>query len=163
MKKRLLVSVYLLTWFTSAFYFLFWIFYIMRDLNVILGNIVFDLKKKLMSFSSIIIPYTTIFCFLSINIENNTINQSIIMIAFLINFILAILWFVVIVRTLRQVSTCIAKVEIDNRLDKPITKGKTTLFFFLYFMAIPYIQYHMNKIIDVYNQKAVCKKRYMQL
>jgi hypothetical protein len=152
MKKRSVASVYLLTWITSAIYFFFWMFNIMRNLNVIMGNKVFDLKKKLVSILGILVPYTIIFCVLFINVKENNTIHPIFMIAFLTNFFLAILWFVLIVINLRQISESIAIVETNNRLEKPITKGKTTLFFFLYFIAIPYIQYHMNRIIDVYNQ-----------
>lgn len=155
MKKRLVTSVYLLTWLTLAIYFFFWMFYIMRDLNVILDKKVFDLKKKLISLLSIFIPYIIIFSIILINVKNNTTLHPIFMIAFLITFFLAIIWIVNIIGNLRQISESIATVETDNRLEKPITKGKTTLFFFLYFIAIPYIQYHMNRIIDIYNQRSI--------
>jgi hypothetical protein len=125
----------------------------MRDLNVMLNKKVFNLKKQMIGLLCVFVPYTIIGYYgLLKSISDKSTNSPKFTTMFFINFCLAIIWFVVIIRNLRQISGSIAMIEMDNKLEKPITKGKTTLFFFLYFTAIPYIQYHMNKIVDIYNQ-----------
>jgi hypothetical protein len=158
-KKRSVVTVYLLT-FLTGIYFFFWMYYIMRDLNVISGKTVFDMKKKLTSLLSVFIPFIIIFCIPLIGGgENPTFEQYIrIAVLFIIVFLLAIHWLRIIISILWQVSERIATIETDNRLEKPITKGKTIFLLFLYLTAIPYIQYHMNRIVDIYNQNKLILK-----
>lgn len=146
MKKRSPIAVYLLTFATGSIYFFYWMFCIMRDINVLLDNKTFDVKRKIKNLIVVFTLYLITFILISFGMINE--NSVLVIITFIIVFSLAITWFVLIVRYLREISVSIASLEINNSIENPILKWQTTALFFLYFMAVPYIQIHMNRVID---------------
>ncbi|MHC1722169.1 MAG: hypothetical protein AB9836_03065 [Aminipila sp.] len=146
MKKRSPIAAYLLTFATGSIYFFYWMFSNMRDINVLLKNETFDVKRKIKNLIVVFTLYLITFILISFGMIKE--NNVLIIITFIIAFSLVITWFVLILRYLRELSVSIASLEINNSIENPIIKWKTTVLFFLYFIAVPYIQIHMNRVID---------------
>ncbi|MDQ2088232.1 hypothetical protein RBH29_17550, partial [Herbivorax sp. ANBcel31] len=145
LKKRKPVIVYLLTLITMSLYFFFWMFQLMSELNTLSRKRVFNIKRKVIVIFSILIPYILIFILLG---NPAVIKTLYFFILFLLGFALVILWLIIIIRNLIQISNQISIIEADNSIENRISKDKTILLFFLYFTVIFYIQSHMNTIID---------------
>jgi len=118
----------------------------MRDINSYLGTEVFDVRKNMKNLMNLLVSY--IFAMILIIIMITSELMIFTVIAFIAFFGLAVLWFVFIINYLKQISNQIALIESDQLLDNPISKKTTVILFFLYWAAIPYIQSHVNRIID---------------
>lgn len=146
MKKRSSIVVYFLTFFTGSIYFFFWMFSLMREINILVGKKVFDVRKKVTSLLIVLALYLIFFHVtgLVIALKSNVLTTTV----FTIGFALVVSWFVLIIRNLRQICSEIAIIESSKLNGNPISKNTATILFFIYFTAIPYIQSHMNKIIE---------------
>jgi len=137
-----------MVWVTFGVYFFYWILELMKEINTLSDEVKFDVKKKLTNVILILVPYLIIFV-----IMEYTFRTPFFFILFCAEFILAVLWFVMIIKYIKQVCNGIALLEQEAQVEKKISGGRAILLFFLYFTAIPYIQSHMNKIIDSINNK----------
>lgn len=144
MKKKSPILVYLLTWITFGVYFFYWIFSMMRDLNSLSDQVKFEVKKNVIMIITILVPYLIIFF-----VMPYLYKSPFFLLLWFFEFALAILWFILTVRNLVRICNAIAFLEDELKIEKKITGGLTILLFFLWFTGTPYIQIHMNKVIDM--------------
>lgn len=149
MRKRSPVIAFILTWLTFVYFFL-WMSFIMIDINNIYKEKIFDIKKKLIFLIVNSILYFGML--IKYPIDRFTEFKLYEITIILIVFLLAILWIITIIRYLRQISFYINQIEVKNNIEKPISKGITTVLSFISLTVIIYIQIHMNKVIDTINR-----------
>ena len=147
MKKRRPAIVYLLHTFTFSIYFFFWIFFIVKEINEILGNKVFNLKIKIPCLVGIFIVYLGLVVTYA-EIAESSIEPLLRLAISNAILIFAILWLIILIRYIQQICTYIAKIERDYGTGKPISKGITTIMIFIYLIAMINVQVHMNRIIN---------------
>ena len=100
MKKRSPIAVYLLTLFTGSIYFFFWIFLMMRDINAIMGKKIFDIRKNVINLLTVFVVY--LLALIVLSITRALMLDMLTFVLLLIGFIMAIYWFALIIRYLRQ-------------------------------------------------------------
>jgi hypothetical protein len=145
MKRRRPGVVYLLQTFTLLYLFI-WIGLIMKEINELMGQKVFHpVKKSIYLFLSFMIYLTSLIIYHQYGETNPVPGSWAILSA---GLAATVLWITLLVRYIRQICTHIARLENQYGLENPITKGLTTLFIFIYCIAIIRIQIHMNRIIE---------------
>jgi hypothetical protein len=143
MKKRSAIAVYLLLWVTCGFYLFYWIFSLIEEINSFKNEEVVSLKKRATGFVIAILLFTVIFGFLLYFFDSNNPFYGFFFIGC---FCVGIYWFVLIIKTLREIGKEIQKIQQEQNIDKLVSIPLLTLLFFLYYFAVPYLQTHINKI-----------------
>lgn len=145
MNRKSPALVYVFTLLTVGVYFFIWLFSNMHELNNCFKERRFNIGKRVAIVFGVIIPYFINYYYI-FNLAINTRNNGLVGLGFIIGFALTIIWFIVLIKNIRDLSKAILEIEKDKSIEKQISVEKATIFFFLYFTAIPYIQIHINKI-----------------
>lgn len=149
MKKRNPIITYLFLCLSCGVYLFYWLFITMKEINIIEGKIIFDVKKKLIILFSILIPE---FIVLLIFQYYTPIFKSVYFgMLYTIGSISGLSWLAMIIAYYAQLGKSVGQLEVKYNIDRPTTGGKAVLFFFLWFTVIPYLQSHKNKLIDRVN------------
>ena len=145
-RKRNPFVVWLLGWVTVGIYYLVWMFQIMEELNIIGGREVFDRRKKLNTVITIFLPFSLCLALATIGMYAKSVFVFSALV--ILGWILAMVWIVFFVRTLLQISRQIAVVEVAQSSPSKISTGVTAILLIFLYLSMPYIQIHMNGIIE---------------
>lgn len=146
MTKKSPIAAYFLTLISGGIYFFFWMFNLMKEINTQVNEKIFDTKEKAIKLLSVLIANLVLFIIMGYAATAQI--DIIISITFALEFILILAWFILIIKYIRQLSDQILQIEIAQGNINPISKNTATFLFFIYLTAIPYIQSHMNKIVE---------------
>lgn len=154
MKKKSPIGTYFLIWMTCGLYFLFWMASSMQSLNAYSSQTVFNVKSRMRNLQ-IVLGVNLMYQLMMFKLFSSGENVSLIIPVFFIGFIMSGFWLIIIVKSIYDISKAIEKIELDNKFADVINTGKTMGFIFLYFIAFPYLQKHMNTIYDTLNLKVL--------
>lgn len=152
MKIRNPVIVYILSVITGFIYFYFWMTFIMKEINTLLGEKVFAIKSKAIIIFVLFIANTLFSGFLFNNnpYAPNLLSMFIdIRLLMFIEIVVTVFYLLIIYTYLRQMAGYIAELEAEFDLDKPISKRKTFILSWLGMFSVIYIQIHMNRVIGI--------------
>jgi hypothetical protein len=155
------IIVLLLVLITFGIYLLYWGKYLANTLNQIAKSEIVKISILEKIFTIILATYLLIFGFLMLigPLSFNSVYEgttTILSIIFYIGFMLALLWTVGIISYF-----CFINLKIDSMLKASNDKLYspylsifiTIIFFFLFFLFVPFTQYKMNQLIKVSSMK----------
>ncbi len=117
----------------------------MEELNALLNEKRFDIKKRIITLLVLLIAYLMIF---NLNGFFLAMGTSIFKVIFMIEFALAVTLLGTLILTLTEISIAIAELERAAGAKDVIDHRKTIFFVFLWMTAFPYVQKHLNRVIE---------------
>lgn len=153
--KRNALIVYFLFWITIGFYMFYWFYFVMDFINQKLNIEKFKKDKIIIGLLLYQIIYVISFAIFYSSIQFDSIGQlsSESFTTFIFLWFFAFGYYVSIAYLIYSISRNILEIEKIYEIRSKISPGISVLLFILYFTTFPYIQNHINKVID--NDKPV--------
>ncbi|MBW2238742.1 MAG: hypothetical protein JRF39_06840 [Deltaproteobacteria bacterium] len=145
------LAVYLLIWVILGFYAIYWYFRAVSYLNSIDQEHSQSIRK-IASFVSVFLAlYLTGFAIVFVQhkrgvfLPEQPARQALLDLLFL----MAVRWNVLAPVVVVRLATRMRRVQEEDGIVDTASPGRTLLAYFLWFLAFPYLQYHLNRLAEV--------------
>lgn len=152
MKKNILI-VYFLIWMTFGLYTFYWFYVVMDFINQKQKSVKFKKDKIIygLVFYQIIYVFLFTVFYTSVEFDSSGVISSEYFIFFIFLWLIALGFFIATTYLIFILSKNISEIEKMYDIRKKLSPGISVLLFFLYFTSFPYIQNHINKVIEMEN------------
>ena len=153
--RRSPLLVYLLVWVTLGFYAIWWFFTTMLFLNDCRIRRPYNVRLLGWSVGTVLSSYLIGFAIVmgySFYTDFDVPDAIVILMGVL--WVLALVWNFFVFFSVWHISTRIREAQATRNLENPILPAISMLSFVLWFTCFPYMQHHINRLIDEPDQKS---------
>jgi len=147
--RRSPLIVFILVWLTIGLYGIYWLFDTVRLLNSRHHKKKYNTRFLGWAVGIFLGTYLAGILFVDIAMRSGTTISPGLQILLMILFLMALLWNLFVIFGVSNISRRIREVEIQDDIEDPINPGISLLAFFFFFTAFPYMQHHINRIVQM--------------